>query len=147
MGNPACEDKIDRRSEVVAVLQKERPLFWKEDLKPLVDRDLRLIGFNLAEVGIDRGIEHEAIVQNEFRIQADFRLQGSAFKKRIRRIPLIDIAEAPKQRIRDELNIPRRRNVIEAGRRCRDEAAWPRFCSLLFSPAQLDVPGTGMPWR
>ncbi len=71
MSNPAREDKIDGSCEVVAVLQKEGPLLGKEDFEPLIDCDLGLIRFDLAEVGIDSAVEHEAVVQDELGVETD----------------------------------------------------------------------------
>src|SRR5205085_11151879 len=102
--------QVDGSIEVIAVLQKKRPLLWKENLKALVDGDLRLIRLDLAEVWIHRGIQHEAIVQNEFRIQPDFRLQLSAFKERIRRIALVDVPEAAQQTVWNQLDIAHARH-------------------------------------
>jgi len=68
--NATSEDKIDRRVEVTAVLEKEWPLFRKENLKPLVDGGLRLVGFDLGEIRIDGGVEDQPILKDNFGVQA-----------------------------------------------------------------------------
>src|ERR1700751_1084580 len=118
MGYVARENKIDRAREVIAVLKKEWALFRKEHREALIDGDLRLVRFNLAEIGIDRGVKHEAVVQDKFRIEADLGLQRLALERRMVRVPVIDIAEPAQQSVRNELNVAGRRNVLDA-RRCR----------------------------
>ena len=57
-------------------------------------------------------------MQNELGVQADFRLQGPAFKKRIGGIALVDIAETAQQSVRNQLNVADTRH-LESGRRGR----------------------------
>src|SRR5207247_8312974 len=52
----SCEKKLQRRLEVVGVLDKERPLFGKENLEAPIHRLLRLVGLDLAEVRIHRDV-------------------------------------------------------------------------------------------
>jgi len=49
----------------------------KKTSEPLVDGDLRW-SIRLAEVGIDRGIEYEAVVQDEFAVETDVGLERRA---------------------------------------------------------------------
>src|SRR6476660_4443576 len=99
MTDVAGEHQIDRTGEVVAVLQKKWTLFGEENCEALIDGDLRLVGLDLAEVRIDCGVEHEAVVQDELGIKPCFGLQSAALKKRIVRVALIDIAESAQQSI------------------------------------------------
>src|SRR5262249_545144 len=110
MGYIARKDKVDRAGEVIAVLQKEWTLFRKEHREALIDGDLRLVGFNLAEVRIDGRIEHETVVQDELGVQADLGLHGLAVEKRMVRVAVIDVAKAAQQSVGNELNVAGRRN-------------------------------------
>src|SRR5678816_1735899 len=47
------EDEIDGCIEVGGIFEKERTLFGEENLETLVDRDLRFIGLDLREIGIN----------------------------------------------------------------------------------------------
>src|SRR5689334_15960305 len=67
--DPAGEEQRFRGIKVIRVFQEERPLFWEEDFIALVGRDLRLVGFNLAEVGIDRRVQRERIVDYDFGVK------------------------------------------------------------------------------
>ena len=59
------EEQIERRGEVIGVLEKERPQFGKKDLEALVDRDLRLVGLDLAEIGIDSQVQRDPVLEDE----------------------------------------------------------------------------------
>src|SRR5215470_1912943 len=115
MGYIARKDKVDRAGEVIAVLQKEWTLFRKEHREALIDGDLRLVGFNLAEVRIDGRIEHETVVQDELGVQADLGLHGLAVEKRMVRVAVIDVAKAAQQSVGNELNVAGRRNAVDPG--------------------------------
>ena len=114
MGDAPRENQIDRRREEVAVLQKERTFFGKENLEALVDRDLGLVRFNLAEVGIHRCIQYKAPMQDEFSIQPNVGFESAALENRMVRITLVDIAKAAKQSVRNQLNVPPGRDVLHA---------------------------------
>ncbi len=55
----------DSRLENVDAFKEERTLFRKEDRKPLIGGDDKLISFDLREVGIDRQIESYSRTGNE----------------------------------------------------------------------------------
>src|SRR4029077_4727710 len=93
MSDIASKDQVDRAGEVVAVLQKERPLLGEEHRKSLVNGDLRLVRFDLAEVRIDRCIKYEAVTQDELRIQSHFRLQRTVCEDRMRGVAVINVME------------------------------------------------------
>src|SRR6267143_1428505 len=116
MADAAGEDEIDRRGEVVAVLQKERPLFGEENLEPLVGRDLRLVGFHLAEVRINRRIAHEAVVQDDFRVETNVGLELAALVERMIRVALINVAEAAEDSVGNDLDVASWRDERETGR-------------------------------
>src|ERR1700688_2600353 len=105
MADIARKDHIDRTGEVVAVFEKERALLWKEDGESLVDRDLRLVGLDLAKVRIDGGVEHEAVVNDELGVETNLGLKGTALEKGIARITLVNVTKTAEQAVRDQLNI------------------------------------------
>src|SRR3954462_6417672 len=106
MADAPGEYRIDRAGEVIAVLQEKRALLGEEDFETLIDGDLRLVRFDLAEVRIDGGIEDEAVMQNEFCVQSDLGLQPSVFKEGIGRIALVDVPEPAQQAVRNNLDVP-----------------------------------------
>src|ERR1700680_3904099 len=116
MADATGEDEIERRREVVAVLQEERTLFGEEHLEPLVNGDLRLVGFHLAEVRIERRIDHEAVVQNEFRVETTVWLELSALVERMIRVALINVAEAAEEPVGNDLDVASWRDEREPGR-------------------------------
>ena len=73
IADPPREEQRDRRLEIAGVLQEERSLLGKEHFEALVDGDLRLVGFHLAEIGIDREVERHRIVRDDLRVDAGAR--------------------------------------------------------------------------
>src|SRR5947207_11803042 len=61
IGNTAGENQLQRGLKVIGVLQKERALLREKDFKALVDRDLGLVRFDLPEIRVHGGIEHQAV--------------------------------------------------------------------------------------
>src|SRR5262249_7880174 len=64
------EQQSFRSSEIIRVLQKEWPLFREEDFVTLVGGDLRLVRFNLAEVGIHSCIKGKRVMNDDFCVDA-----------------------------------------------------------------------------
>jgi hypothetical protein len=56
INNPAGEDQIKRSLKIIGILLKKWAFFGEENLKPLVDSDLRIIRFDLPKVGVDGGV-------------------------------------------------------------------------------------------
>ncbi len=65
MHDVARVDQIDGRDEVVGILKKEGPQFGKVNGEALIDGELRLIGFDIAEVGVDGRVENDAVFQDQ----------------------------------------------------------------------------------
>src|SRR5262249_34950530 len=101
------KDEIDRCREEVAVLEEERPLLGKEHLEALVDGDLRLVRLDLAEIGIDRRIQHKTPMQDELAVESDFRLEPATLEEWIVGIALIDVAITAEQAVWNQLHIAR----------------------------------------
>ena len=59
-----------RCHEVTVVLEKEGAFFRETNFEPLVDGHLRIVGFDLAEIGIERDIERERLVDYRFGVEA-----------------------------------------------------------------------------
>src|SRR5579864_1955362 len=133
MPDVASEHQVDGAGEVVAVFKEKWPLLGEEHRETLVDGDLRLVRFDLAEIRVDCGGQHKAVMQDELRIQPHFWLQGTACEDGMRGVAIIDVAKPAQQSIGNELNIASRRNVIDtAGGRSLIESplyairdAWP----------------------
>src|SRR5438105_11640787 len=117
MSDPARKHQIDWRGEVVAVLKEERALLGKEDLEALVDGDLRLVGLNLAEVGINGRVEHEAVAQDELGVQTDIGLECPSFEERVSGVALIDVAKGSERAVRVELHVAAGRDILQSLKR------------------------------
>ena len=76
IADAAREKQIQRRTEKIFVLQKEWAFFGKVNGIALVDRDLRILGLDLAEVRIRRHVDDEVIVNDELRVHAGLALSG-----------------------------------------------------------------------
>src|SRR5207249_4816367 len=81
-------------AEKICVFQEEGPFFREEDFEALVDGVLRFVGLDLSEVGIDGGVEDEAVMKDEFGIQACLALRIDLVETRLRWIASIERAEA-----------------------------------------------------
>ena len=88
---------VDRGAHVVAArdveeahaFHEERPLLGEEDRESLIDRDLEGIALDLAEVGIDRGVERHARRDAELAAGADVRVVIGGAPRRRRRLALL----------------------------------------------------------
>ena len=88
--NPPGKYQVERRREIAGIFLEEGPLLRKENLKPLVDRDLWIIRFHLPEVRIYRAVQHQAVFQDNLGIQACFRFKVLAGEAVASRIALIE---------------------------------------------------------
>jgi len=70
MHNAARVDEINGRNKVVGVLKKERPQLGKINREALIDGELWLLGFDIAEVGIDGGVDNDAVLQDQLGLAA-----------------------------------------------------------------------------
>src|SRR5206468_639748 len=104
-----------RRLEEASVLQEEWPPLRKKDLEPLVDRHLRLVGFHLAEIGIQRQIERKGVVQHDLRVQTATKL-ALTDEVGAREPFRVEISRGGGNPVGDELQIATGRNVLETGR-------------------------------
>ena len=68
--------------EKAGIFDEERPLFREENGKALVDGDLRIVGFHLAEVGIQGDVKGKRVFRNEFRVQSGAVLESSLISRR-----------------------------------------------------------------
>src|SRR5215469_546306 len=117
MSNAARKHEIDGGREEIAVFEKERPLFGKEDLEALVDCDLGLVGFYLAEIRVYGRIQHETAMQNELAIQTDIRFERATLEHGVVRVALVDVSEAAEEPVRNQLHVAGRGYVLKAGGR------------------------------
>ena len=89
-------------------------LLREEDFKTLADRDLRFVGFNLTEIRLDRSVQDQAILNDEFGIQSAIDLCRAGIEARQVRITEIEATEGTKQSIGYELHVAPRRNVFHS---------------------------------
>ena len=64
------KEQVFRRQKVIGIVEKKRPLLREIDFEPLIDSNLRIVRFHLAEIGIERDIERERVMQNHFGVEA-----------------------------------------------------------------------------
>ena len=109
----AREHELGFRAEVVGVLYEKRPQLRKPHLEALVDGDLRLVGLNLAEVRVERDVQHHAVLKDEFRVQPDIVFRVVSERRAGARIRVQHI-EVPGKEERNNLNIAPGRDVPDA---------------------------------
>ena len=97
----------------MAVLQEERTLLRELHFEALVHGDLRIVGFDLAEIRIRGRVQHELVFQDRFCIQPDLP-KGIALRELgMIRIAQIEVPEGAKNSIRNELEIVSGRNILQ----------------------------------
>ena len=84
-GDRARVDRGDWRAEEVDALQEERALLRVEERETVVDRDLGHVGFDLREVGVDRGVERGGRARRPLHVQADVQVLVALAEGRARR--------------------------------------------------------------
>ena len=99
------KDKIQRCLKVVGVFLEEWALLRKENFKPLVHRNLGIVGFNLAEIRIESGVQHQAVLDYSFCIETGLGLYVLAGKTVSRGIAFIERAKRSHRSIRNELEV------------------------------------------
>src|SRR5882724_8759493 len=120
VGDLPGKEQIDGRHEKTGIFNEERTLFRKENGKALIHGHLRVVGFHLAEIRIQRHVKRQRILQDKLRVQA-----GAMFKvvlkerrrSRIRRVGLRRLIQeviAGQQAIRNELDIAAGGNFFQA---------------------------------
>ncbi len=70
MHDVARINQKNRRGEVVGVLKKEGTKLGVIDRIALIDGELRLIGLDVAEVGVDGRIKDDAVFENRLELAA-----------------------------------------------------------------------------
>src|SRR6266853_3234974 len=133
VGNAAREDEIDGRLEIIRVLLEKGPRLGKENLEALVDSNLRLVGFDLAEVGIGGRVDDELVFEHQLGVQAHLPERGSSRVKDMVGVVQVKFLKRARNAIGYELNVPARRNLFQTGSR-----------ALLIEPS-LDAAGIGRP--
>src|SRR5262249_33034842 len=63
------KEQVLRSGEVGVVFQEEGALLGKLDFEALVDGYLRVVGFHLAEIGVEGDVERERIVQHSLGVE------------------------------------------------------------------------------
>ena len=69
-------DRLDGRVEQVDAFQKERPLLGIEECESRVHGELRDVGFDLGEVGVDRPVDREACARRPLHVDPGVELRG-----------------------------------------------------------------------
>src|ERR1700722_10063426 len=71
--------QADRCLEIAAVFDKKRPNFREVGRKPLIG-DSRIVDPDLAEIGVNRGIENQAVMEDKLRIEPGVALEVDVLK-------------------------------------------------------------------
>jgi len=91
--------EIDRRDEVIRILEKERPQLRKVNWVTLVHGELRLIRLGIAEIRIDGCIENNAVLQDDLGLSAGSSFEVTRAEVRVRRIDIDETALVLRQGI------------------------------------------------
>ncbi len=100
-------DQVDGRGKIVCIFEEERAQFRKIDGVTLIHRELRLLRFHRTEVGIDGGVEHQALVENHLGFTARRAFEVSRTEVRIQRIEVDEGALVLRQHIGVQLQVVR----------------------------------------
>ena len=73
-------DRLNWSLKIILAFEKERPLLFKENGKPLIDRDDSLISFDLRKIGIDGGIENDIWGKTELHVQTKIIIRRRIYK-------------------------------------------------------------------
>src|SRR5262249_8446907 len=106
IGNSAREEEILRCRKESSILHKEWPLLREKHLKSLIDGDLRIVGFDLAEVWFEGDVQGDGVMEDNLGIQPASHL-GVRFDRRNGFIKELRVGQKP---VGIQLNIAARRN-------------------------------------
>ena len=70
-------EEIDGRGEIIGVFEEKGAEFGEVDGVALVDRELGLVGFDLTEIGVNRGVDDDAVMQDGFGFAAGSALESA----------------------------------------------------------------------
>ena len=70
VSNAAGEEEVFGRDEVTGIFEEKWAFFGELDFEALVDGDLGIVGFDLAEIGIQGNVERERRVDDGFGVEA-----------------------------------------------------------------------------
>ncbi len=113
IGDGSREHGLDGRREVVDPLQEERPLLGVVEGEALVDVELRHVGLDLREVGVDRAVHRHARGHAPARREPGVGLHVAPGQPGVGgRREFVGAAEGPR---RIELEVPPLRQPLEAG--------------------------------
>src|SRR5690348_919109 len=105
IGDVAGEKQVEGRLKKVCVLKKKGPLLREEDREPLIHRHLRLVGFHLAEVGIDGRVQHQAVFQHRLAVEPCLRIEAARDEPWIIGVARIQGAVRAFKGVRNKLHI------------------------------------------
>ncbi len=112
IGHVAGEDRVERRGEKIGVGQEERALFRKEEGEPAVDVELRRIGLDLGEVGIERDVRHQVGGDPPAHGEPRLHLFAAALEAAVREVSAL--LAAPRRDRGVDLQVAARRDAFEA---------------------------------
>src|SRR6267378_6532832 len=115
--NLAREKEINRRGEKPRVLDEEGALLREKNRKALIDCHLRVVGFHLTEIRIQRDVKREGILHHEFGVEPREVLKSVQEHRWCAGTRLIQKMIPGKKPVRNELNIAARRHVFNPANR------------------------------
>src|SRR5207302_4953527 len=90
------------------------PLLREEHLKALIHGVLRLVRFDLREIGINGRVQHQAVVENEFGIETELALKITVVETWLNGIAVIQTVQTADVSVRIELHVAAGGNVRHA---------------------------------
>ena len=117
IANVPGKHQVNRSLEVVGVFDEEGPLLREIHLEALVDGDLRLVRFHLAEIRVGGDVEHQVVMQDELGVQSAAKVRRAVVKGRRQRIARVQRMKRTHHPVRDELHVSSRRNALQPFRR------------------------------
>ena len=118
MHDVARVDEIDGRDKVVGVLEKEGPQLGKVDGEALIDGELRLLGFDVAEVGVDGGVDHDAVFEDELGFAAAGAFKVARTEEGVGGIDVDQVALVLGKSVGVQLEVVRAGDALDAVQNC-----------------------------
>ena len=116
MDDIAGVEQVDGGGEVVGVFEEKGAELGKEDGIALVDGELGLVGFDLTEVGVDRGVEDDGVLEDGLGVAA-----GGAFELTGRKVGIVGVEREKSvlvlgESVGVELEVARAGNALDAAK-------------------------------
>ena len=117
MHDVAGVNERDGGAEVAGILKKERAQLGEVHGEALIHGELRLIGLNIAEIGIDGAVQDDAVFDDELNLAAGGAFDVPRAEVRVRWVKVDELALVLTQRVGVQLEVVRAGHAFDAAQR------------------------------